>query len=123
MVICFIMHSKYEYDFRVWLSGFHHYYLPLDLEKHMYCASPARVYRVEDMFESCFRILHLYDVVNTPGVTADVSHIDTGAVTPNRSGRAPFDHTDSSCWLQVELGSKAGALKQMLVVFSASYLA
>jgi malate dehydrogenase len=25
-------------------------------------------------------VLHLYDVVNTPGVTADVSHIDTGAV-------------------------------------------
>lgn len=25
-------------------------------------------------------VLHLYDVVNTPGVTADVSHMDTGAV-------------------------------------------
>lgn len=25
-------------------------------------------------------VLHLYDVVNTPGVTADLSHMDTGAV-------------------------------------------
>lgn len=25
-------------------------------------------------------VLHLYDVVNSPGVTADVSHMDTGAV-------------------------------------------
>ncbi|KAK2443904.1 peroxisomal NAD-malate dehydrogenase [Trifolium repens] len=25
-------------------------------------------------------VLRLYDIVNTPGVTADVSHIDTGAV-------------------------------------------
>lgn len=25
-------------------------------------------------------VLHLYDVVNAPGVTADVSHMDTGAV-------------------------------------------
>ncbi|KAL6551812.1 hypothetical protein OROGR_007966 [Orobanche gracilis] len=25
-------------------------------------------------------LLHLYDVVNTPGVTADISHMDTGAV-------------------------------------------
>lgn len=25
-------------------------------------------------------VLHLYDVVNTPGVTADISHMDTGAV-------------------------------------------
>lgn len=25
-------------------------------------------------------VLHLYDVVNAPGVTADVSHIDSGAV-------------------------------------------
>lgn len=25
-------------------------------------------------------VLHLYDVVNTPGVTADISHVDTGAV-------------------------------------------
>ena len=25
-------------------------------------------------------VLHLYDVVNTPGVTADVSHMDTSAV-------------------------------------------
>lgn len=25
-------------------------------------------------------LLHLYDVVNAPGVTADVSHMDTGAV-------------------------------------------
>lgn len=24
--------------------------------------------------------LHLYDVVNSPGVTADISHMDTGAV-------------------------------------------
>lgn len=25
-------------------------------------------------------VLHLYDVVNTPGVAADISHMDTGAV-------------------------------------------
>lgn len=25
-------------------------------------------------------VLHLYDVVNTPGVTADISHMNTGAV-------------------------------------------
>lgn len=25
-------------------------------------------------------LLHLYDVVNTPGVTSDISHMDTGAV-------------------------------------------
>lgn len=25
-------------------------------------------------------VLHLYDVVNSPGVTADLSHMDTGAV-------------------------------------------
>lgn len=25
-------------------------------------------------------VLHLYDVVNAPGVTADISHMDTGAV-------------------------------------------
>lgn len=25
-------------------------------------------------------VLHLYDVVNTPGVTADIGHMDTGAV-------------------------------------------
>ncbi|KAL0384360.1 UNVERIFIED_CONTAM: Malate dehydrogenase, glyoxysomal [Sesamum radiatum] len=25
-------------------------------------------------------VLHLYDVVNSPGVTADISHMDTGAV-------------------------------------------
>ena len=25
-------------------------------------------------------VLHLYDVVNTPGVTADISHMDTSAV-------------------------------------------
>ncbi|GAA0173880.1 dehydrogenase [Lithospermum erythrorhizon] len=28
-------------------------------------------------------VLHLYDVVNTPGVTADVSHMDTSAVVSN----------------------------------------
>lgn len=31
-------------------------------------------------------VLHLYDVVNSPGVTADISHMDTAAVvsyTPN----------------------------------------
>lgn len=25
-------------------------------------------------------VLHLYDVVNSPGVTADISHMNTGAV-------------------------------------------
>lgn len=28
-------------------------------------------------------LLHLYDVVNAPGVTADISHMDTGAVVRN----------------------------------------
>ncbi|KAK7809632.1 malate dehydrogenase, partial [Quercus suber] len=26
--------------------------------------------------------LHLFDVVNSPGVTADITHMDTGAVGP-----------------------------------------
>lgn len=25
-------------------------------------------------------VIHLYDVVNSPGVTADITHMDTGAV-------------------------------------------
>lgn len=29
---------------------------------------------------SLVSVLHLYDVANTPGVTADISHMDTGAV-------------------------------------------
>ncbi|KAJ8529965.1 hypothetical protein K7X08_036800 [Anisodus acutangulus] len=31
-------------------------------------------------------VLHLYDVVNAPGVTADISHMDTGAVCEGLSG-------------------------------------
>lgn len=34
-------------------------------------------------------VLHLYDVVNTPGVTADISHMDTGAVVIDQKG-SPF---------------------------------
>lgn len=30
-------------------------------------------------------VLHLYDVVNAPGVTADISHMDTGAVVSSFS--------------------------------------
>ena len=29
---------------------------------------------------SLVSVLHVYDVVNSPGVTADISHMDTGAV-------------------------------------------
>ncbi|KAI4325995.1 hypothetical protein MLD38_031354 [Melastoma candidum] len=36
-------------------------------------------------------VLHLYDVVNTPGVTADVSHMDTGAVVRGFLGQAQLD--------------------------------
>ncbi|KAK7363024.1 hypothetical protein VNO77_05152 [Canavalia gladiata] len=37
-------------------------------------------------------ILHLYDVVNTPGVTADVSHMDTGAVVRGFLGQAQLEN-------------------------------
>lgn len=33
-------------------------------------------------------VLHLYDVVNSPGVTADVSHMDTGAVVRGFLGQS-----------------------------------
>ncbi|KAJ3674446.1 hypothetical protein LUZ60_005062 [Juncus effusus] len=36
-------------------------------------------------------VLHLYDVVNTPGVTADVSHMNTGAVTRGFLGQAQLE--------------------------------
>ncbi|MED6169511.1 Malate dehydrogenase 2, peroxisomal [Stylosanthes scabra] len=36
-------------------------------------------------------VLHLYDVVNTPGVTADVSHMDTGAVVRGFLGQAQLE--------------------------------
>ncbi|XP_047315171.1 malate dehydrogenase, glyoxysomal-like [Impatiens glandulifera] len=36
-------------------------------------------------------ILHLYDVVNTPGVTADVSHMDTGAVVRGFLGQKQLE--------------------------------
>jgi hypothetical protein len=32
-------------------------------------------------------VLHLYDVVNTPGVTADISHMDTGPVVNFHTSR------------------------------------
>ncbi|GFP89248.1 malate dehydrogenase glyoxysomal [Phtheirospermum japonicum] len=32
-------------------------------------------------------VLHLYDVVNTPGVTSDISHMDTGAVVRGFMGQ------------------------------------
>ncbi|XP_078441798.1 malate dehydrogenase, glyoxysomal [Wolffia australiana] len=37
-------------------------------------------------------LLHLYDVVNTPGVTADVSHMDTGAVVRGFLGAAQLEN-------------------------------
>lgn len=36
-------------------------------------------------------VLHLYDVVNTPGVTADISHMDTGAVVRGFLGQAQLE--------------------------------
>lgn len=37
-------------------------------------------------------VLHLYDVVNTPGVTADLSHMNTGAVVRGFMGQAQLDN-------------------------------
>ncbi|KAL6213170.1 hypothetical protein ACLB2K_012617 [Fragaria x ananassa] len=37
-------------------------------------------------------VLHLYDVVNSPGVTADISHMDTGAVVRGFLGQAQLDN-------------------------------
>lgn len=36
-------------------------------------------------------VLHLYDVVNAPGVTADISHMDTGAVVIHTSLTLAFN--------------------------------
>ncbi|XP_061371610.1 malate dehydrogenase, glyoxysomal isoform X1 [Gastrolobium bilobum] len=36
-------------------------------------------------------VLHLYDVVNTPGVTADISHMDTGAVVRGFLGQKQLE--------------------------------
>ncbi|CAN1317156.1 Malate dehydrogenase, glyoxysomal [Linum perenne] len=36
-------------------------------------------------------VLHLYDVVNTPGVTADISHMDTGAVVRGFLGQQQLE--------------------------------
>ncbi|CAM8925166.1 unnamed protein product [Rhodiola kirilowii] len=36
-------------------------------------------------------VLHLYDIVNTPGVTADISHMDTGAVVRGFVGQAQLE--------------------------------
>ncbi|KAH7520365.1 hypothetical protein FEM48_Zijuj08G0136200 [Ziziphus jujuba var. spinosa] len=36
-------------------------------------------------------VLHLYDVVNTPGVTSDISHMDTGAVVRGFLGQAQLE--------------------------------
>ncbi|KAM7276190.1 hypothetical protein ACFE04_018056 [Oxalis oulophora] len=36
-------------------------------------------------------VLHLYDVVNAPGVTADISHMDTGAVAQLESALTGMD--------------------------------
>ncbi|KAL8160351.1 hypothetical protein V2J09_001888 [Rumex salicifolius] len=36
-------------------------------------------------------LLHLYDVVNTPGVTADISHMDTGAVVRGFMGQQQLE--------------------------------
>ncbi|WCJ18123.1 Malate dehydrogenase glyoxysomal [Euphorbia peplus] len=37
-------------------------------------------------------VLHLYDVVNSPGVTADISHMDTGAVVRGFLGQPQLDN-------------------------------
>ncbi|KAH9655344.1 Malate dehydrogenase 2 (peroxisomal) [Citrus sinensis] len=37
-------------------------------------------------------VLHLYDVVNTPGVTADISHMDTGAVVRGFLGQPQLEN-------------------------------
>lgn len=37
-------------------------------------------------------VLHLYDVVNAPGVTADVSHMDTGAVVRGFLGQPQLEN-------------------------------
>jgi malate dehydrogenase len=36
-------------------------------------------------------VLHLYDVVNTPGVTSDISHMDTGAVVRGFLGQQQLE--------------------------------
>uniref|UniRef100_A0A7N0T4U9 Malate dehydrogenase n=1 Tax=Kalanchoe fedtschenkoi TaxID=63787 RepID=A0A7N0T4U9_KALFE len=36
-------------------------------------------------------VLHLYDIVNTPGITADVSHMDTGAVVRGFVGQPQLE--------------------------------
>ncbi|KAB2617633.1 malate dehydrogenase [Pyrus ussuriensis x Pyrus communis] len=36
-------------------------------------------------------VLHLYDIVNTPGVTSDISHMDTGAVVRGFLGQQQLD--------------------------------
>ncbi|KAF4351830.1 hypothetical protein F8388_005108 [Cannabis sativa] len=36
-------------------------------------------------------VLHLYDVVNSPGVTADISHMDTGAVVRGFLGQSQLE--------------------------------
>ncbi|XP_039156845.1 malate dehydrogenase, glyoxysomal-like isoform X4 [Eucalyptus grandis] len=36
-------------------------------------------------------VLHLYDVVNTPGITADISHMDTGAVVRGFLGQQQLE--------------------------------
>ncbi|KAK4340100.1 hypothetical protein RND71_041562 [Anisodus tanguticus] len=36
-------------------------------------------------------VLHLYDVVNAPGVTADISHMDTGAVVRGYLGQSQLE--------------------------------
>ncbi|KAJ6964953.1 hypothetical protein NC652_003004 [Populus alba x Populus x berolinensis] len=37
-------------------------------------------------------VLHLYDVVNTPGVTADIGHMDTGAVVRGFLGQPQLEN-------------------------------
>ncbi|XP_073014170.1 malate dehydrogenase, glyoxysomal [Typha latifolia] len=37
-------------------------------------------------------VLHLYDVVNSPGVTADISHMNTGAVVRGFLGQAQLEN-------------------------------
>lgn len=41
---------------------------------------------------SMVSVLHLYDVVNTPGVTADISHMDTGAVVRGFLGQSQLEN-------------------------------
>ena len=42
-------------------------------------SSPPYLFLTPFLFPP-LHLLHLYDVVNTPGITSDISHIDTGTI-------------------------------------------